>query len=94
MPSFDFRLLMRVLGRFSMLSLTAGLTSLPLGSEGEVMAWVSSFGELGAFEEDCLRWWMCAGDRFCGPVMRVWDCLESAEHDKHVQVLRRTNSLE
>lgn len=77
-----------------MLSLTTGLTSLLGGSEGVVMARASSLGGLGVFEEDSLRWWMCAGDRFRGPAIRVWDGLDRAEHDMHIQVLRRTNSLE
>ena len=94
MPSLDFRLLIRVLGRFSVLSLSTGSASLLGASEGVVMARVSSLGGLGAFEDECLRWWTCAGDRSGEPAIRVWDVLERVEHDRHVQVLRRTNSLE
>ena len=90
-PSFDFRLLMRVLGRFSVLSLIKGLASLLGVSEGVAMAPVSFLGGLGVLEDECLRWWTCAGDAFGGPAIRV---LERGEHDRHVQVLRRTSSLE
>ena len=69
MPSFDFRLLVRVLGRFSVFSLTAGLVSLLGVSEGFVTAWVSSLGGLGALEDECLRWWAFAGNRFDGPAI-------------------------
>ena len=94
MPSFDFRLAIRVLGRFSVLSLSTDLASLLGASEGVVMAWVSSLGGLGAFEEECLRWWTCAGDGSGEPVKSAWDDLEMAEHDTHVHVLRRISSLE
>lgn len=93
-PSFDFRLLIRVLGRFSALSLTTDLAPLLGASEGVVMARFSSLGGLGIFEYECLRWWTCAGDRFCGPAIRAWDVLGMAVHDRHVQVLRRASSLE
>lgn len=94
MPSFDFRLLIRVLGRFSVLSLATGLASLLGASEGVVMARGSSLGGLGVFEDECLRWCTYAGDRSGGPVIMAWDVLERAEHDRHFQVLRRINSLE
>ena len=93
MLSFDFRLLIRVLERFSVLSLTMGLASLPGASEAVVMARVSSSGGLRALEDECLRWWICAGDGFGGPAIRAWDGLERAEHDRHVHVLRRINSF-
>lgn len=69
MPSFDFRLLIRVLGRFSVLSLAIGLASLLGASEGVVMARGSSLGGLGVFEDECLRWCTYAGDRFGGPAI-------------------------
>ena len=94
MPSFDFRLLMRVLGRFSVPSLTTDLPSLLGASDGVVMARGSSLGGLGVFEDECLRWCVCAGDRFGGPAIMAWDVLQRAEHDRQVQVLRRTNSPE
>ena len=93
MPSFDFRLLIRVLGRFSVISLTAGLLSLLGLSEGAVIAGLSSLGGLGVFEDECLRWWAFAGDRCGVPAIGVWDNLERVEHDKHVHVFRRTNSV-
>ena len=93
MPSLNFRLLIRVLGRFSVIPLTAGLLSLLGSSEGAVIAGFSSLGGLGAFEDECLRWWAFAGDG-CGiPVIGTWDSLERVEHDKHVHVFRRTNSV-
>ena len=94
MPSFDFRLVIRVLGRFSVPSLGTDLASLLGASDGVVMAWVSSLGGLGAFEEECLRWWTCADAGSGEPVNRAWDDLEMVEHDTHVHVLRRMNSLE
>lgn len=54
-PSFDFCLLMRVLGRFSALFFAAGLASLVGASVGVAMAPGSSFGELGVFDDECLR---------------------------------------
>lgn len=88
MPSFDFRLLIRLLGRFSAFALIAGLESLLGVSEGVVIARLSSLGELGVLDDECLRWGTVAGNR-CGG-----DILERVEHDRHVQVFRRTNSLE
>ena len=93
MPSFDFRLLKRVLGRFSVISLTAGLLSLLGLSEGAVIAGFSSLGGLGVFEDEFLRWWALAGDRCGVPAIGAWDNLERVEHDKHVHVFRRTNSV-
>ena len=62
MPSFDFRLLVRVLRRFSVLSLTAGLVSLLGVSDGVVIAGFSSLGGLGVLEDECLRWWAFADE--------------------------------
>ena len=56
MPSFDFRLLIRVLGRFSAFALIAGLESLLGVSEGVVIARLSSLGELGVLDDEYLRW--------------------------------------
>ena len=56
MPSFDFRLLIRVLGRFSAFALISGLESLLGLSEGVVIARLSSLGELGVLDDECLRW--------------------------------------
>ena len=69
MPSFGFRLLIRVLGRFSVISLTADLLSLLGLSEGAVIAGLSSFGGLEVLEDECLRWWAFVGDRCGGPVI-------------------------
>ena len=55
MPSLGTRLPMRVLGRFSALSLPTGLESLLGLSDGAVIARVSCFGGLGVFEDECLR---------------------------------------
>lgn len=58
------------------------------------MARVSSLGGLGVFEDEYLHWWTCAGNGTGGIAIRAWDVLERAEHDRHVQVVRRTKSLE
>ncbi len=93
MPSFDFRLLIRVLGRLSMFSSTTGFVSLLGVSEGVVIALFSSLDGFGAFEDECLRWWGFAGDRFGGPAIGAWDIRAREEHERHVQVLRRMKSL-
>ena len=77
-----------------MLSLTTGLASLLGLSAIVVMARVSSLGELGVFEDEYVRWWTFVSENFRGPAIRAWDALERAEHDRHVQVPRRTKSLE
>ena len=94
MPSLVFRLLIRVLGRLSVISLTAGLLSLLGLSEGAVIVGFSFLGGLGVFEDEYLRWWASAGNG-CGvpAAIGVWDNLERVEHDKHVHVFRRTNSV-
>lgn len=55
MASFDLRLLERLLGRFSALSLIAGEASLVGASDGAVMVLESFFEGFGVFEDECLR---------------------------------------
>ena len=58
------------------------------------MALDSSLGELGVFEEECLRWCTGAGDRFGEPAISACEVLVAAAQDMHVQVLLRASSLE
>lgn len=94
MLSFVFRLLERLLARFSTPSLTEGLASFAGASDGVVMALCSSLAELDAFEDECFRWCIRAEGPFEGPVINAWEDLLSAEHDKQVQVLLRARPLE
>lgn len=70
-PSLGFRLLMRALGRFSAPSLVAVFASFVEASAWVAITRESSFGGLGVFDEECLRWCICAGDRLVEPVIRA-----------------------
>ena len=54
-PSFNLRLLIRLLERFSVLLLDAVFVSSVGASAGDVIALNGSFGELGVLDEECLR---------------------------------------
>lgn len=97
--SFNFLLLERPFDRFSEPSgrsrdeaLAPWVPDLLAASEGVAMALGSSFGELEAFEEECLRWCLWGADRCCTFICAAKVLLVEA-HDRQVQVLRRTSSL-
>ncbi len=94
MGSFVLRLLGRLPVRFSAPSLTGVLASLAGASDGVVIALGSSLAELDAFEDECLRWCMCAEGPLGGPAISAWEVLASAVQDRQVQLLLRAIPLE
>ena len=85
-PSFDLRLLKRLPVRLSALSLAADSAFFDGVSVGVAIALGSYLGELGVLDEECLRWWIRAGDRLAHPP-RV---LARVEQARHVQGFLRT----
>ncbi len=92
--SLDLRLPRRVLDLFSVSTFAIGFASVVGASAGVVMALESSLGELGVFEDECLRWCVRTANGRDDIAISACEVLGRAEHDRHVQVLRRAASLQ